>query len=415
MSNIGFIGLGKLGLTSALTFASYGNNVVGYDVSDVPSRILSGQLPAPQEEGIEDLLTSSSVEIVSSVEEVVSRSGVVFIAVQTPHDPAYSGAAIVPDDRRDFEYQFLVSAVREVSSAAQRLRQTPLTVAIISTVLPGTFNRLLKPYDNSMVNILYNPFFIAMGTCIRDLTNPEFVLVGVESDSHVMPLVEVYRSLHDKEILTASIESAELIKVSYNTFISMKIVFANVLMEIAHKTGADCDEVIDVLSLASERIISPSYLRGGMGDGGGCHPRDLISMSWLAQRLDLSVDLLGFISRARESQTRWLAQLIDQWVSLTGFDVFLLGKAYKPQSTLTDGSPALLLDSILRDRNYKVNSYDPYVDEYCSFSGKFIYVICTKHDIFNQVIFEPGSVVLDPFGYIPDQSGVVVIRIGRKT
>ena len=132
---------------------------------------------------------------------------------------------------------------------------------------------------------------------------------------------------------------------AYNTFIGMKIAFANTMMEICHKTGADVDAVSDAMSLATERLISGRYLRGGMGDGGGCHPRDNIAMSWLAGELDLSYDFFDSLMKCREEQTMWLANLIKE--ELQGNDhlneVIILGQAFKEETNLTVGSPATLL------------------------------------------------------------------------
>ena len=92
----------------------------------------------------------------------------------------------------------------------------------------------------------------------------------------------------------------------------MKIVFANVLMEICHKTGANVDEVTDALKLANDRLISGKYFTGGMGDGGACHPRDNIALSWLSRKLNLSFDWFENIMLARQKQTEWLANLMEE-------------------------------------------------------------------------------------------------------
>lgn len=414
MAKLGWIGLGKLGFTSALTFASRGHQVTGYDISDVPRKILEGVGPLPREAGIERLLAETPLRIVDSIDSVVAESEVVFVAVQTPHAPEYGGEVLAPESRADFEYGFLTQAVRAVAGSACE-QERDITIVVVSTVLPGTFNRFLRPLMNPHVRLVYNPFFIAMGTTINDLLDPEFVLIGVDDPSDVDILFDIYRELHSRPLQVVSVETAELTKVSYNTFISLKILFANMIMEICHKTGADCDSVIDCLSYATDRVISSKYLRGGMGDGGHCHPRDLIAMSWLSQRLELSTDIMGFAVRAREAQTRWLADLIIEWSDLVNLDVVILGLSYKPESDLIGGSPSLLLLRMLESRDIDVTSYDPYIDLYYSLSGKALYFIGTKHAQFADISFAHGSVVIDPFGYIPDQSGVTVIRVGRKT
>lgn len=403
-----------MGLPCALVLAHAGHEVTGYDVSDRPRKVLEGVEPLPAENDLDVLAALAHIELRGSVEDVVLASEVVFVAVQTPHAPAYGGEQPMPGVPADFEYGHLVAAVREVTKAAERTGH-PVTVVVVSTVLPGTFNRYLRPLANRWAKLVYNPFFIAMGTTIADFRAPEFVLVGADDPRDIDPLPDVYRAVHDRTLFVVSIESAELAKVAYNTFISAKIVFGNTVMEVCHKTGADCDEVVEALSLATQRVTSSAYLRGGMGDGGACHPRDLMAMSWLADRLDLSTDLMGYLARAREAQTGWIADLVQGWADQTGLPVMLLGKAYKPESNLTYGSPALLLASILAGRGVEFSHKDPYVDgEFDRPDRAFVHVITTRHDIFRRASFSPGSVVIDPFGYIPDRAGVTVVRVGRK-
>lgn len=414
---IGWIGLGKLGAPCALALnVNGGHEVHGYDMDSRVGTYLSGLNPYPhREEGIQPLLDQNTIVMHDSLAEVVDQTSVVFLAVQTPHASEYGGETPVPDVTADFEYGYLVNAVRAVIAAAGG---KPLHLVVISTVLPGTMNRLVKPLLPSGVTLVYNPFFIAMGTTVADFMRPEFVLVGADDPDQALTLRDVYRKLHDRPLHVVSIESAELTKVAYNTFISMKIVFANTIMEICHKTGADCDQVIDGLSLAEDRVISPAYLRGGMGDGGGCHPRDNIAMSHLAERLGLSFDLMGAVSQARDDQTRFLADLAVHWARLTRMPVAVVGRAYKPGTDLTMGSPAALLHHMLLaehaditvagNDDVHVNGISP------EGSDPRVFVIGTKHEEHKTIRWPSGSVVIDPFGYLEPQSDVTYIPVGRK-
>lgn len=418
MSTVGWIGLGKLGFTCALTLVKHGGHrVIGYDPSPRPAQILRGEAPPPQEEGIEQLLAGADLTLAGSPAQVVATTDrVVFVAVQTPHSPAYGGEQPMPEEPRDFEYQYLVQAVRDLSRAAAE-QAKPITIAVISTCLPGTMNRLIRPLLNEFTTLVYNPAFIAMGTTIADYLNPEFVLLGVDDSLHAGPVLDIYATVHDRPAQIMGIESAELTKVAYNVVISTKIVVANALMEICHKTCADCDQVADALAAATDRVVSAKYMRGGMGDGGHCHPRDLIAMSWLAQRLNLSTDVLGYMARAREAQSAWLADLTQELAQQTGLGICILGKSYKPGSDLTGGSPALLLAHQLRERGLGITHWDPHVDDDAWFDAvtPAVFVIGTRHEAFLHLGMAPGSVVIDPHGYMPDQPGVTTIRVGRKT
>lgn len=342
---IGIIGLGKLGLPVALAIENAGHEVRGWDVKkSVRQIILSRELPYI-EEGAQELLDTSDITL-DTPDSISEWADVIFVAAQTPHQPEFEGITKLPRRRADFDYTWLKKAVSSVSDAK--------LVVVISTVLPGTIEREIKPLI-SEEHFLYNPFFIAMGTTIPDFCNPEFVLVGTDH-AHPGPLKDLYATIHDSPVFVTTVRSAELTKVLYNTFIGLKIAFANTVMELAHKTGADCDEIIDALSLADQRIISPMYLRGGMGDGGGCHPRDNIALSWLAQKLDLSYDLFESLMLCREKQTEWLADLLAEEEG----EIELMGMAYKPETNLTTGSPSLLLASLLTERGIRYNHTDPF-------------------------------------------------------
>ena len=199
----------------------------------------------------------------------------------------------------------------------------------------------------------------------------------------------------------------------------MKIAFANTVMEVAHKTpGCDADAVTDAMALATGRLLSPKYLRGGMGDGGGCHPRDNIALSWLARELGLSYDWFEHLMLCRERQTDWLADLIEEQherLELTERKVGIYGRAFKAGTNLTVGSPATLLTNILQERGFEVESYDPYVDPGpCPFTDRGVYFVATNHPDFAapEWTYPEGSVVLDPWRYVPPQDGVEVIPVG---
>lgn len=235
-----------------------------------------------------------------------------------------------------------------------------------------------------------------MGTTIPDFMNPEFVLIGCDKRDSADALKRFYQTLHDSPIVVISVESAELTKVSYNTFIGLKIIFANTLMEICEKTSADCDEVVDVLSLATNRLLSPKYMRGGMGDGGGCHPRDNIAMSYLAERLDLRYNVFQTTIGAREKQTEWLADLIIEKFETTDLPVVLCGLSFKPETNLTIGSPAILLQNILLEKGIQPKVFDPVLG-IGQAEKPAIYFISSNHSVFRTMEWPKGSVVLDPW------------------
>jgi UDPglucose 6-dehydrogenase len=400
----------------ALAINGQGHEVYACDASDaVLERIRRRQLPN-HEQGAEELLARSGMQLVA-LERVVEEAEIVFVAVQTPHEPQLDGAGRLPDYRRDFDYSFLTRAVADVASAIRQLGKQP-SLAIVSTVLPGTMEREIVPLLPAGVELAYNPSFTAMGTTIRDFLNPEFVLVGRDPASASRAgscLERFYGTLHDRPLVTTDMRTAELIKVAYNTFIGQKIVFANAMMELCHKLGADVDQLSGALGLGGDRIISPRYLSGGMGDGGPCHPRDNIALSWLSRELDLAHDIFGEVMIAREHQTEWLADLIEQRAD--ELPIVVLGKAFKPGTELTAGSPALLLARILSERGIEFVHHDGNVDDddYRLDDGPpSLFFIATRHPEYRDAAYPAGSVVLDPWGYVPDRKDVAVVRIGRR-
>lgn len=400
--NIGFIGLGKLGLPVALAVESKGHQVCGFDINPLVQQYIKDKKIPYNELFSEDYLSRTNIDF-TSAEQVIYRSEIIFVPVQTPHDPMFEGCTRLSDERVDFNYQMLVDAMSNISKLVDELGHEKIVV-IISTVLPGTIEKYIKPVLSDKIKLCYNPFFIAMGTTINDFLNPEFVLLGVDDEEAAVKVEGFYSTIHNKQVFRTTVKNAELIKVSYNTFIGMKIVFANTIMEICHKTGTNVDSVIDALSLADSRLISPKYLRGGMGDGGGCHPRDNIAMSWIAKEIKLSHDFFEDLMLAREEQTEWLADLCME----TKLPIVILGKSFKPETNITTGSPSVLLYNILLEKTSEVSIIDPMVDGFEDFQktidslgdNPFVYFIGTKHEYFNDFKFNNNSVIIDPFRYI---------------
>ena len=290
-------------------------------------------------------------------------------------------------------------------------------------MLPGTIRKHIKPILGKHLKLCYNPFFIAMGTTIDDFLNSEIILFGVDDKEAAEIAKKFYRSISIAPFHETTIENAELIKVVYNTFISTKISMINTVMETCHNLpNTNVDDVTKALSLCTNRIISTKYLSGGMGDGGGCHPRDNIALSYLAQKLNLSYNWYDNIMKQREKQTEWLADLIIS--EKFEMDINILGKCFKPETNLTLGSPSLLLYNILIEKGERVKIWDPYVD---SLDMKSIvqqnewetrpqlFFIGTKHEAFKHFYFYPNSVVIDPFRYLKLGKDVKYIPIGDNT
>jgi UDPglucose 6-dehydrogenase len=415
--NVGFMGLGKLGLPCALAVEIRGHKVIGYDPSPSVKEILDTKKLPYKEIWAQDYLDKSNIKI-KSVKELVEHSDIIFVPIQTPHGEKFEGTTRIPDDREDFDYSYLIDGLTELDYELFQQKKE-MTVIVISTVLPGTIRRDIKPLLSEYTKLCYNPFFIAMGTTMEDFLRPEIILFGVDDEEAAKKAKKFYRTINHAPFYETTIENAELIKVAYNTFIGTKIAYVNTLMEMCHHLpNTNVDEVMNALKMCNKRIISDKYLSGGMGDGGGCHPRDNIALSWLSDELGLRFNWFDNIMKQREVQTEWLVDMIEK--ESNGLPITILGKSFKPQTNITTGSPSILLFNILRERGLSATMYDPYIDEpfgdwqdMSEYDGlPQCYFIGTKHEDFVNFPFDDESIIIDPWRFIPDKEGCKVIRIG---
>ena len=206
--------------------------------------------------------------------------------------------------------------------------------------------------------------------------------------------------------------------------ISTKISFVNTIMEACHNLpNTNIDDVTNALKMANRRLISDAYLSGGMGDGGGCHPRDNIALSHLSQKLNLSYDWFEGIMMQREKQSEWLADLVIK--NSENRQINILGKTFKPETNLILGSPSILLENILKEKGKKVFSWDPFIDgnydevskllNWHNLQIKHTFFIGTKHKAFVNFKFPKDSIIIDPFRYIYNVKECRIIRIGDNT
>ena len=340
--NVGFIGLGKLGLDCAEVFAEQ-YSVYGYDIY-------------PR--------YSDSVKVCTNVEEVIDHSDWLFIAVPTPHAEGYDGS--VPSSHmepRDFGHDAVKQAIGYINTYAK----DPKRVVLISTVLPGTTRRHFATLLDSRHQFLYNPYLIAMGSVKWDMANPEMVMIGTETGdpSEMRDLIDLYRPLmkNNPRYVTGTWDECEAIKIFYNTFISAKVGLVNMIQDFALKIGnINVDVVTDALAQSTMRIMGPKYMTAGMGDAGACHPRDNIALRWLAEEYNIGYDLFDTIMAAREVQAKNMAQfLVDQ--SSNKLPIVIHGKAYKPDVSYCIGSYSTLIGYYIEEMGHKVVYLDPLADD----------------------------------------------------
>ncbi len=416
---VGFVGLGKLGLPVALAVESKGHKVYGFDIKkEIYDQIKNRRIDY-KEKHANDLLKKTKIEIVE-LKKLINLSDIIFVPIQTPHDKKYEGINDIPKTRKDFDYTYLVNGMKMISKELKKIKKKKIVI-IISTVLPGTIRKKILPVTNKYTQVGYNPFFIAMGTTIDDFLFSEIILFGSENKFVSDKAKEFYKTLTNSPFFETTIENAELIKVVYNTFISTKIAFINSIAEMCHRLrNTSIDEVTRALSLSTKRIISSSYMRGGMGDGGGCHPRDNIAMSYLAKRHDISFNIFEAIMLQRQKYNHWLVNIcLREGKKLP---IIILGKSFKPETNIITGSPSIYLYNSIKKKNKNVYIWDPEVDneDLEDFKKKnkiskkkICYFIGTQHKAFLNTKFDSGSIIIDPFRYIKKREGVKIIEIGE--
>ena len=402
---VGFVGIGKLGLPCAETMAQE-YDVTGYDIY-------------PR--------SSSRIKISDSLRGAVTGKDIVFVAVQTPHDPAYDGSQPITHlPNKDFDYTIVKNVLKEIDVWAG----PDQLIVLISTVLPGTVRRELRECI-TIPRFIYNPYLIAMGSVEWDMVNPEMVIIGTQDGSETgdaQMLIDFYKPLmqNDPRYVVGTWDEAESIKIFYNTFISTKIALVNMIQDVAMTNGnINVDVVTDALAASTTRIMSSKYMTAGMGDAGPCHPRDNIALRWLAENLNLGYDIFDTIMSARETQALNLARFLKRIQLEKNLPIYILGKAYKPDVDILDGSYSLLLGHYLDSIQAKFYYVDPLTGDKPPFTGMPVIAFVahsrtvtygytgeqTEPELY--VDLEPGSVVVDPWRQYTTEKDYEVIHYGN--
>jgi UDPglucose 6-dehydrogenase len=367
--NVTMIGLGKLGLPVAEVMAEK-HFVKGYD--------------------IDTTIKNDKIKICQSLYNACVDSEIIFIAVPTPHDPAYGGEAPSSElPTKDFDYQYLKDTLTSLVDIAPK----DAMIVNISTVLPGTLRPMITELGIGD-RFVYNPYLIAMGTVTEDFLAPDIMMLGFQSWPHpdyktkADKLIEFYKTVQTKREPHTTLgtwEEAECIKIFHNTYISAKVGIANMIQDVTMKIGHSNPSVVAESLRHADRIVSEKYMEPGMGDGGPCHPRDNIALSWLAEKIDLGYDLFKSIMQAREIQ----AQNVAKELIRHNLPVHILGKSFKPETNLTDGSTSMLVGHYVEQAGHKV------VYDNVSVSPA-VYLLAHPVD-YSSVNFAEGSVIVDMY------------------
>ena len=356
VQNVSVIGLGKLGGSMAAGLASRGLNVIGVDVNrHAVEAVNAGRAPV-QETGLGEMIAANRERIraTMSTEEAVLGSDLSFVIVPTPSD-----------ERGAFTLQYAKFAFKALGQA---LKKKPgyHVIVLTSTVLPGATRHGLLPVLEQEsgkkcgpdFGLCYNPEFIALGSVIRDFLNPDFYLLGQFDQRSGDLLEEVHHrvSQNNAPVKRMSLENAELAKIAVNSYVTMKISFANMLADFCeHLPGGDVDVVSDALGM--DKRIGRKYLTGGFGFGGPCFPRDNVALNFMGKSLGVDTRLLAVNDDYNRGLSKRYVENLQQHLPKAA-NVAVLGLAYKPLSHVIEESPGIYLCRALSEAGYRVVGHD---------------------------------------------------------
>jgi UDPglucose 6-dehydrogenase len=414
------IGCGYVGLVTGACLAEAGHQVVCTDIDQERiAKLKAGGVPI-YEEHLEQILESAckAGRISYTVEagEAIRAGDAIFICVGTP-----------PKDSGEADLSAIDNVARQIAAEAR----SPKLVIEKSTVPARTgleLSRALSAYSrgsNVKFRVASNPEFLREGTAVSDFFHPDRIVVGVEDPSSAAELMEIYRPILEKtfqcpvhhglcppgnkaEFLVTTINSAELIKHASNSFLALKISYANVIADLCEKIGANVEEVTRAMGLDTR--IGGQFLRAGLGYGGFCFPKDLQAFIYLSSKVGVDFDILKATERVNKQRIDRFFEKIHQalWV-VKGKHVAVLGLAFKANTDDIRFSPALEVVKRLLEEGAVVHATDPeamaraktlfpqlqyHEDPYDALREADAALVCTEWDVFRKLDWDRAGKVM---------------------
>lgn len=405
------IGCGYVGLVTGACLAAAGHEVTCTDIdADRIRRLQAGEVPI-YERYLEEILASAGkagrISYTADAGEAVRAGEAIFICVGTP--PKENGEADL-------------SAIDQVARQIAEHARSPKLVIEKSTVPARTgleLQRALAAYrsgDKSNFRVASNPEFLREGTAVGDFFHPDRIVVGVEDETAAADLREIYRPIlerrfhcpvhkgicpsdHQAAFLVTTINSAELIKHASNSFLALKISYANVIADLCERIGADVKEVTYAMGL--DPRIGGQFLSAGLGFGGFCFPKDVQAFIHLAASVGIDFDILKATERVNKQRIDRFLEKVHKalWV-VKGKHVAVLGLAFKANTDDIRFAPALEVIKRLLEEGAIVHATDPeaigrtkallpkvtyHEDPYEALRGADAALVCTEWDVFRNL------------------------------
>jgi UDPglucose 6-dehydrogenase len=354
---ISIIGSGYVGLATGVGFALKGNEVVLYDIDrDKLQSIAAGRLPVYEpgvEDGLRDMLKAERIRVTADFRDAVLGTDVSFICVPTP---------MKKDGSQDPSF---VERASEGIGRQLKGKDAYHVVAVKSTVVPGTTERLVVPNLESFsgrkagegFGVCMNPEFLREGSALEDFLSPDRVVIGQLDSRSGDALEGLYRNF-DCPVLRTRIMVAEMVKYAANAFLAAKVSFSNEIGNICKKLGMDVYEVMKGVGM--DKRISPHFLRAGTGFGGSCFPKDVAALVSRSRLAGYEPSLLQEVLDVNGRQPLRLVDMLRSRLGGTkGKKVAILGLAFKPETDDVREAPSIRIVGELLRQGCQVRAYDP--------------------------------------------------------
>lgn len=294
----------------------------------------------------------------TDVDAAIAAADMIFISVNTPTKTYGKGKGMAAD------LKFIELCARQIAAVAKNDK-----IVVEKSTLPVRTAETLKSILHNTGNgvefhILSNPEFLAEGTAIADLHNPDRVLIGGEDAEAVQALVDVYATWVPRErILTTNLWSSELSKLTANAFLAQRVSSINAISELCEKTGANVDEV--ARAIGTDSRIGPKFLKASVGFGGSCFQKDILNLVYIARSYGLHevAHYWEQVITMNDHQKRRFADNIVQTMynTVSGKKITFLGWAFKKDTNDTRESAAIYVADALLNEEAQITVYDPKV------------------------------------------------------
>lgn len=355
--NISVIGLGKLGLCTAACFASKGHKVIGLDKNEyIVNELMDKHCPI-DETGLPDLLEKAwdNLSVTFDMEKVVNESDMTLIITPTPSD-----------ETGRFNNEYVKTVLKSMAPYLKK-KESHHIVDVVSTVMPSSCEKEFIPMLEELTGkkcgidfgMVYNPEFIALGSVIWNFLNPDMVLIGASDEYSGKMAKRLYEESCENtpKIEVMSLVNAEITKISLNCYVTMKISYANELSSICEKVGgADIDVITS--AIGADTRVGKKYIKGGLGFGGPCFPRDNRAFQVFANEFGAEARLGKQVVAINNDVVERLYKIVTSNTE-KGDKIALLGLSYKPSTHIIEESQSVMLAKKLSDAGYKVVVHDP--------------------------------------------------------